>query len=226
MQGRYAKAAEMFGQVVKLAPDSFRGYSNLGATYNMQGRYAEAIQACERSAAIRPTAAAYSNLGTAYFYLRRFAEAAQASEKAVNIEPHDYLWWGNLGEARYWAPGQRAEATSAYQQAILRAKETLRINPRDHRALGYLAYYYAMLEQRQEALSTIQKALALAPNDPELQYNAAQTHNKLGQINPALEWLEKALAAGISPAIVRDNPFLDNLDTDPRYLEILQRHQP
>ncbi len=225
LQGRYAEAADMFSQVVKLAPDSFRGYSNLGATYNAQGRYPEAIQACERSAAIRPTADAYSNLGTAYFYLRRFPESAQANEKAVSMEPHDYLWWGNLGEARYWAPGQRAAAMSAYEQAIMRAKETLRVNPRDHRALGYLAYYYAMLENRQEALSTIQQALALGPNDPELQYNAAQTHNKLGQINQALEWLEKALAAGINPTTVRDNPFLDNLHTDPRYLEVLQRHQ-
>jgi len=225
-QARYAEAAEMFDQVVKLAPDNFRGYSNLGTIFNAQGRYAEAILRCERSAAIRPTADAYSNLGTAYFGLRQFAKAGQFYEKAVEIDPQEYLWRGNLGDARYWAPGQRANATDAYEQAILLAKEYLRVNPRDARALGYLAYYYAMLENKQAALSSIEQAHTLAPNDPELRFNAALTHNKLGQINQALEWLEKALAAGISPATVRDNPFLDNLRADSRYLALLQRHQP
>jgi len=223
---RYPEAAEMFDQVVKLAPDSFRGYSNLGTIYNAQGRYAEAIVSCERSLEIRPMADAYSNLGTAYFGLRQFAKAGQFYEKAVEIDPQEYLWRGNLGDARYWAPGQRANATNAYEEAILLAKEYLRVNPRDARALGYLAYYYAMLENKQAALSSIEQALTLAPNDPELRFNAALTHNKLGQINQALEWLEKALAAGWSPTTVRDNPFLDNLRTDTRYLELLERYQP
>jgi tetratricopeptide (TPR) repeat protein/TolB-like protein/tRNA A-37 threonylcarbamoyl transferase component Bud32 len=225
-QARYAAAAEMFNQVVKLAPDSFRGYSNLCAAYTSQGRYAEAIQACERSAAIRPNASAYSDLGTAQFYLKRFAEAAKAYEKAVSLERQEYLWWGNLGDARYWAPGQRADATSAYQQAASLAQKDLRVNPRDARALGYLAYYYAMLENKEAALSSIQQALTLAPDNAEIRFNTALIHNKLGQVNQALEWLEKALVVGWNPATVRDNPFLDNLRTDPRYLQLFQGHQP
>jgi serine/threonine-protein kinase len=224
-QGRYAEAAEMFRKVVSLAPDSFRGYSNLCAAEAAQGLYVQSLGACERSVAIRPSGDGYSNVGTAYFYLRRFEEAAQAYQKAVDLEPHDYLWWGNLGEARYWAPGQRAEATGAYQQAILRAQETLGVNPRDRRAVGYMAYYQAMVGDRQAALAALEQALAVAPNDPELQYLAAQTQLKLGQTNLALEWLEKALAAGLNPATVRDNPFLENLRTNSRYREIIQRHQ-
>jgi serine/threonine protein kinase/tetratricopeptide (TPR) repeat protein len=223
---RYAEAAKMFNQVVRLAPDSFRGYSNLASVYQAQGRYTEAIEACERSKAIRPTGDAYSNLGTAYFGLRRFAEAAQAYEKAVQIEAQDYLWWGNLGDARYWAPGQRAYAASAYEHAISLAREDLRVNPRDARTLGYLAYYYAVLGDRQAARSYLQRALAVAPGDPELRFNAALAHNQLGDRDRALAWLKKALAAGWSPATVRDSPFLDNLRTDPRYLQLFQRHQP
>jgi tetratricopeptide (TPR) repeat protein/predicted Ser/Thr protein kinase len=225
MQARYAEAAEMFEQVVKLAPDSFRGYSNLGGTYNAEGRYAEAIRACQRSAAIRPTADAYGNLGTAHFGLKQFAEAAQAYEKAIGVDPQEFLWWGNLGDARYWAPGQRVQATSAYRQAILLAQEKLRINPREARTLGYLAYYYAMIGDRKSAQSCLERGLAVAPNDAELRFNAALAHNQLGDRDQALEWLEKALAAGISPAMVRDNPFLDNLRTDPRYLRLIQRAQ-
>jgi tetratricopeptide (TPR) repeat protein/tRNA A-37 threonylcarbamoyl transferase component Bud32 len=223
---RYAEAAKMFDQVVSLAPASFRGYSNLGTIYNAQGRYAEAIVSCEHSLGIRPTGDAYSNKGTAYFGLRRFAEAAQAYEEAVRMEAQEYLWWGNLGDARYWTPGQRAQAASAYQHAISLAQEDLRVNPREVRTLGFLAYYYAVLGDRQAARSCLGRALAVAPNNPELLFNAALAHNQLGDRDEALAWLEKALAAGISPAALRDNPFLDNLRTDTRYLALLQRHQP
>jgi serine/threonine-protein kinase len=225
-QGRYSEAAEMFRKVVSLAPDNSRGYSNLCAAEAGLGRYAQAIEACERSAAIRPTGGAFSNLGTAYFYLRRFEEAAQAYQKAVTLEPKEYLWWGNLGEAQYWVPGKRAAATAAYGHAMLRAQEALAVNPRDSRALGYLGYYQASVGDERAALATLQRALSLDPDNPELRLNAALTYNKLGREDQALDWLTKALAAGLPPPVLRDNPFLDNLRADARFTELLQRHHP
>jgi eukaryotic-like serine/threonine-protein kinase len=74
-QARFREAAEMFEQVVALAPDSFRGYSNLGAAYVDQARYDETVGVLDRSIAIRPTAYGYTNLGNAYFFLRRYEEA-------------------------------------------------------------------------------------------------------------------------------------------------------
>ncbi len=60
-QARYAEAASMFSQVVALAPDSIRGYYDLGATYYYsQGRYADAIGMLQHSIAIRPTADGYT----------------------------------------------------------------------------------------------------------------------------------------------------------------------
>ena len=225
-QARYTEAVEMFNQVVRIAPDSFRAYHNLGATYNELGRYQEAIQVCERSAAIQPNSDAYSNLGTAYFYLGRFAEAAQAYEKAADLDPLLYLWRGNLGDALYWTPGQRVNAKDAYERAILLAKEALRVNPRDYRAMGYLAYYYAMVGDKKAAMTTLQQAVALAPENAEVRFNAALTHNQVGQPNLALDWLEKALAAGWNPATVRNHPFLNNLHADSRYLQLLQSPKP
>ena len=73
----------MFAQVIALAPDSFRGYSNLGAAYVELSRYEEAISALEHSITIRPSASGYSNLGNAYFYLHRYEEADYAYEQAV-----------------------------------------------------------------------------------------------------------------------------------------------
>src|SRR5246127_1201542 len=132
---RYEEAAAMFSQVVSLAPDSFTGYYNLGGVRTLQGKYTEAVPLLQRSLEIRQTANATSNLGTAYFQLHRYADSAAAFEQATRLDPPNYVFWGNLGDAYYWAPGRREEAAAAYAKAIVLGEEKLRVNPRDAEAL-------------------------------------------------------------------------------------------
>ena len=221
-QARYQEAAEMFSQVVALAPDSFRGYSNLGASYVESGRYAEAIAALERSIVIRPTDYGYTNLGNAFFYQRQYEQAVHAHEKAVKLTPRDPLLWWNLADAYYWTPGQRDQATYAYQQAIALAKEELRVNPRDFEVFGILGICQAMLGEKKSALESIHRGLQLSPEHASLRFQAAVVYAQFGQSSEAIEWLKKALSAGLSPSRVRDTPNFDPLRADPRFQESLR----
>jgi eukaryotic-like serine/threonine-protein kinase len=221
-QARYAEAASMFSQVVALAPDSIRGYYDLGVAYYSQGRYAEAIGMLQHSIAIRPTAEGYSNLGNAYFYLHGYDEAAGAQEEAVKLNPTDYMLWWNLADSSYWAPGKRAQAVEAYRRTISLATGTLKVNPRDAYALGVLAYCHAMLGERRAALQNLQAGLKLTPEDSEMRFKAALVYNQFGNTGETLAWLKKALASGLSVAIVRDTPNFDSLRPDPRFQELIQ----
>jgi eukaryotic-like serine/threonine-protein kinase len=221
-QARYAEAALMFSQVIALAPDSIRGYYDLGATYNSQGRYAEAIGMLQHSIAIRPTAFGYGNLGNAYFYLHRYEEAAGTYEEAVKLGQSNYVWWWNLADGYYWAPGKRAQAVQAYRQAISLAMRRLQVNPRDAYALGVLAYCHAMLKERKPALDYLKTGLRLAPEDSEMRFQAALVYNQFGDTQHALGWLKSALASGLSVAVVRDTPNFDSLRPDPRFQELIQ----
>ena len=221
-QARYKQAAEMFSRVVQLAPESFRGYSNQGAMYVLLGRYTEAIAACERSIAIRPSAGAYSNLATAYFHLRRFEEAARNYEEAAKRDEKNYVVWGNLGDAYYFAPGRRANAAGAYRQAVALAQQKLEVDLRDALVRGDLAYYRAMLGERGAALAEIQSALAKAPQNAQLRFKEALIQMQFGDTVQALAWLRKALAAGYSASEVRDTPNFDSLHADPRFQELLK----
>jgi eukaryotic-like serine/threonine-protein kinase len=222
--GRYSEAAEMFIQVTRLAPDSAIGYSNLGGTYAFEGRYADAIPVFERSVALRPTGSAYSNLGTACFFQRRFAEAARNFEAAARLEEREWIIWGNLADAYYWTPGKRSQAYTTYGKALFLGEEVLRVNARDATLLGYMAYYHSMRNEKAEAQNCARRALAVAPQDPELLYNLALTYHQLGDIHRTFGWLRQALAAGFSRATVRDAPLLDSLRANPEFQKLLHEN--
>jgi serine/threonine-protein kinase len=220
---RYDDAVAMYSQVVSLAPDSFTGYYNLGGVRILQGKYAEAIPLLQRSLGIRKTADATSNLGTAYFQLHRYADAAAAFEQSTQLDPQSYVFWGNLGDAYYWASGRRGEAAAAYGKGIALGEEKLRVNPRDAQVLSSLAMYHAMRGERKAALDNATASLGLNPKSPDLLFNAGIVYQQLGNTQLALEVLEKAVAAGISPATLRDTPNFDGLRANPRYLKLIQR---
>lgn len=218
---RYEEAAAMFTQVVSLAPDSFTGYYNIGAVRIQQGKYADAVPLLQRSLSIRPTADAFSNLGTAHFQMRQYADSAADFEQAVKLDDKNYEMWGNLGDAYYWASGRRQEAAAAYATAISLGEANLRLNPKDAQLLGYLAEYHAMRGERELAHERLQASLRLQPKSPDVLFNAGIVYQQLGETNLALDALEKAVALGISPELLRDTPNFAALGNNPRFLGLV-----
>jgi eukaryotic-like serine/threonine-protein kinase len=221
-QARFREAADMFSQVVALAPDSFLGYSNLGATYVEQARYADAIKVLEQSIAIRPSDYGYTNLGNAYFFLRRYEEADRAYEQAIELAEKESLLWWNLGDGYYWTPGKRSQSLAAYRKGIAIAEEDLRVNPNNSTSYGVLAVCRAMLGERKPALDALRRGLQLSPADPFLLYQAALVYNQFGQSDDAIDWLNKAVAAGWPRSRLRDYPNFDPLWANPRSQELLR----
>jgi serine/threonine-protein kinase len=210
-QARYAEASEMYRKVAALAPDNYRGHSNLGGIYLLEGRYPEAISELKRSIELRPNALAYSNLGAAYFALRRFADAAESFQQAAKLDDRNWINWGNLGDALYWTPGRRQDAKKPYQTAILLARGTLEVNPRDADTWAMVAGYYAMLDDKAQAQQTLQRALETAASDPDVMFRAAIVYNHFGEKDRSLAWLKKAVDAGFSRSSIRDLPDFDSL---------------
>lgn len=221
--GRYENAETMFKKVISLAPDSFKGYQNLGGIYLFSGRYADAVTVLEKSIEIRPNAGAYANRGMAHFYLREYNAAAQQFQQAVSIGPRRYSTWMNLGDAYYWDASTRDKAPPAYLKAIELCQQALKVNARDGNPLMVMAMGYAMLGHNAEALSALQRAIAISPRDPEAPYYAALVNARIGDIDSALKWAQKALDAGASAPQFRDSPLLQSLDKDPRVRGFLAR---
>ncbi|MBI3485299.1 MAG: hypothetical protein HY012_09140, partial [Acidobacteria bacterium] len=69
----------------------------------------------------------------------------------------------------------------------------------------------------------LQRALAQAPKDADVQFKAALVNAQFGDREKTLDWLKRAVAAGTSAATVRDNPMFDSLRQDPRYQQLVQK---
>jgi tetratricopeptide (TPR) repeat protein/predicted Ser/Thr protein kinase len=217
---RYSEAADMFSQMVSLAPSSYAGYTNWGSMYVQQGQYQKALPLLERAVAIRPGAEGFSNLATAYFQLRKYPDAARTYEAAAKLDDQSYEIWGNLGDAYYWAPGMRDRAPAAYRKAIPLAGRKLKVNPKDSEVLGYLAGYYAMLGDKDNAMKYLSRAQEITPNSPDFLVNAAIVHNQLGDTEAAVNLLLKATQAGAPASSLRDVPNFDNLRGDSRLKQL------
>ena len=222
-QARYTDAVGMFQKAIQLAPLNFRDYSNLGATYLYLGQYPHAVDSLQKSLELRPAFESYGNLGTCYFYMRRYQESADSLQEALKIDPKDWLNWGNLGDTLYQIPSRRPEAADAYRKAIELAQPRLEVNPKDSFTLAFTADYYAMLDDERQARQQLQRALEAGPADPDVLFRAAILNNHFGDNVKTLEFLEKSVAAGYSPTVIRDMPDFDHLKNDPRFRPLLPK---
>ena len=220
-QAEYDKAQAMWEKAVNLKPDSYVSYSNLGGVLLYEGKEDEAIDALEKSIALRPSVLAYRNLAVAYFVLRKYDKAAQGDKDAIKLDDSDYSVWGALADSYYYG-GNKSLAAETYRKAISLAEQRLKVNPRDVDVLSDLASYWSMLGDRKHALDYLDRSL-LGKNEKELLYQAALVYNHLHETGTALEWLNKALAAGYSKTMAGKMPDWDNLRNNPRYQALMQQ---
>jgi tetratricopeptide (TPR) repeat protein/tRNA A-37 threonylcarbamoyl transferase component Bud32 len=220
-QARYSDAAEMFLKATQLAPDNYQGYTTLGGVYIAEARYQDAIGAFQRSIDLRPSADAYSNLGYTYYLMHLFPEAISALEKAVQMDEGNWEMWGNLADALYWSRDRRADADVKYKRAIVIATSKVQVNPRDTRALAYLANYSAMIGDRRAAMDYIKRVLELAPADGEVLFRAAVVYNHFNQTEQTLNYLKKAADVGYSRVIIKDSPDFASLQQNPRFTALV-----
>jgi tetratricopeptide (TPR) repeat protein len=212
----------MFQKVISLAPESFRGYSNLGGAYLAWGRYADAIPALEKSLSIRPTPSALNNMGVAYFYSRRFDDAAKTYERAATLDANDYRLVGNLAECYERIPGKHAAAVAKFKKAIELGEKAAATNPRDGNVLSSLAVYYASLDDRAKAAESLRKALAASPKNMDILFGASLVYTRLGDDDRALEYLKRAFDAGLPETLAAQLPNFDRLSANPKFPALLQ----
>jgi len=212
-QGRFAESAVAYRDMVHRAPDLYRGYSSLGGILVYSAAYEQAIDTLKISIALRPSKVAFDNLGTAYFNSGRLQEAVDAYNQAFQFGFADYLSWMNFGDAYYWLPGHRGQATEAYGQAVRLGREAIRGREGkapDHVIPAWLATIFPKLGQPDSARVYLASAIRSDSTNATIQYCAALTYWELAERSRAIHWIEKAVQNGYPALWLRDSPMFED----------------
>ncbi len=225
-KGRFAEAAEYFGDFAERTEDNATAFNNLGAAHYFSGNLSAAAEAWDRSLAIKPTRSAFSNTGTMYFYLGDYAKAADRFARGSNYAPRDHRLWGNLADTYYYTDGMRHVADVIYKQAIEFAEERLSVNPSEMDTIAMLGHFYARTGQDDKAREFSESALAGAPEDMYVQYYGALAYAHLGDTDKALDRLRRALELDYQKDLLRLDPGLGSLWEDDRFKQLISKTSP
>lgn len=216
---RYDEAVAQFRHAIELTPDNAPVYLNLGAVYIDTGdpkHYPDAERMLRKSIALEPSYPAYTNLGYLYIQLKKYGEAADVAGKALQLNDKDYIGWGNLRLA-YEGLKDNEKAGKARDREIALLEQSAQDTPRDSVVQSTLGLLYAQKKLREKAISRIQSALVLSPDDPNVLEAAGEAYEDLGERAQALKYIEKSLQKGYGLAALKNISYLQGLMSDPSF---------
>jgi mannosyltransferase len=157
-QGRMDDAARQFQEATRLKPQWGIAHTKLGNAYRDLGQLEQAEAAYRRSISVDPKyVGAYLNLGALYAAKGQQAEALALYQAAVDAVPDSAWAHSTLGQALL-DQGNQADALAHLQRAV-------DLEPTNVNWLLALAGAYRQLDQRENAVNTYRRVLALAPNN-------------------------------------------------------------
>jgi len=180
------------------------------------GRFDESIAEMKRARQFDPLSLpAIAHLGIPLFYARRYDDAIEHFQEALEMDQ-------DCGYIRFRLALAYAQK-AMYEEAIGELQLMLTTS-RDRDGVAALGHVYAKLNQRDKAEAALVELKERAKQEYVPSYALAIIHIGLGEIDHAFAWLEKAYEErSYWLTFLRVDPVLDNLRSDTRYTDLLQR---
>ncbi|HEV8384178.1 MAG TPA: protein kinase, partial [Candidatus Acidoferrales bacterium] len=211
-------------KALQLDPDLAEAYVARGLATALGKKYDEAQKEFEKAIRLDP-----KHFDAYYFYARacfqqgRLELAAHMFEQAAQVNPEDYQAPSMLAMV-YEGQGRAAEAEAAHRRAVRVIERHLEMHPDDARALYLGATDLCQLGEKARSLEWARMALAIDPEDAGILYNVACVYSLQGQIEPAIECLEKAMVHGFwYKQWAEHDSDLNNVRGHPRFTALMAR---
>ncbi len=216
-----ATSAKALGLDDRLA----EAHASRGLALSLGQRHEEATAEFEEAIALDP-----NSFEAHYFYARacvtqgKFERAATLFERAAENKPDDYQSLCLLIPT-YRSLGRHTDSQNAARMGIERAERELTIHPENARPAYLGAAALATLGETDRAREWATRALAIDPDDVLTQYNVACVYSILGDLEEALDLLERLLPnAGheLKHGWIKNDSDLDPLRRHLRFQKILE----
>jgi serine/threonine-protein kinase len=217
-------AEREFRRALELKPGYATAHQWYGVYLSEMGRHDESLLERRRALDLDPLSLSISTgLGRAYFWARRYDESIEHLQKTLPQNPKysDTHWSFGLA---YEGKKMYAEAISSFQNAIGLSK-TAEFPEGKPEMIAALGHAYAAAGRRADALKIIEQLKGLVGQQRYVSpYSVALIYVALGEHDAAFEWLERAYQERDESYIhLKVDPRLDDLRTDPRFIERLRQ---
>ena len=232
---RFPEANEFVDRALQIAPDGPRALTAKASILQAQGLLADAA----KPIALIPPNQGALEIGakaTQLFYERRFDAAAAELQPFLKPskpgEPLEFFKKGVLPLLAYCQEkaGMSADARATYELTIREIKPSPATTvPVDQAFLPCaLAQAYAGLGDKEKALAAAREAISDYQDDslskPQAETVLAQIQAQVGDVDAAIAALPHLLEvpAGLTPGLLRLDPYWDPLRKDPRFQKLCE----
>ena len=216
--------AETAGRrAVELAPESAQAQASFAVAMSLGSHKEEARAAFEKAIQLDP------GLFEAWYFYARHAfaggdlpKAAALYEEAMRVRPEDYYARLLVGPV-YDRLGRTEDARAARERGVALVERHIDLHPDDARALYMGGIGLVSLGKKDKGLDWARRARKIDPDDPMLLYNLGCLHSLNGDIEEAIDCLERAVAGGLlQKGWYENDGDLDPLRGHPRFKTLLE----
>jgi tetratricopeptide (TPR) repeat protein len=214
----FASAEREVKRAIELKPNDSEAHWVYALHLSELGLHDEAIREIKLAEQLDPLSTLLKGaVGDMYFYSRQYDRAIEESRRVIALEPNLSNLHLNLGRA-YVQKGM-------YDEGIAEIRKGVELSGGNASRVALLAWALARTGNRSEATKVLDESLRRLANGEEVsKVRIAATFGALGDRDQAFAWLEKAYQER-SPVlvIVKVDPILDSLRSDPRFADLLRR---
>ena len=205
-------AEREYERAIELDPNYAQAHRQYALVLLRLGRFDEALAGIKRAMELEPySLQRHQNLGQVFYYARQYDQALEQGRILLELDPKD----GQGFWLAYLHKGMYEEAI-----AELRKEVAGRSNP----VSVHLGYAYAVAGKRDEAQEMLDKLNEQSKQRYVSAFSRALIYAGLGEKDQAFYWLEKSYQARErETSWIKVDPKMDNLRTDPRFADLLQR---
>lgn len=219
------KAMEASLQAMMYDSSSSEAYSALGYVYYIKKEYDKALMSIFKSIELdHDNIFGHWILGRIYFVTDRNHEAAIQYKKLLDLNPNFQTAFSDLSMI-YEKLNDEEKLDELTERALEFYPDYLIKHPDDARAHIFYASFLQRKGQIEEAKKKMSRAIELSPTDVNMKYNAACFFALINEVDESISFLKQALGAGFGNyEYIKHDPDLDNIRTNPNYVEMMKGH--